>query len=116
MNRKGEAKIVHAFDIYEENDEDISPDEILYEEMPKAIREFGSKFFALVMPATHQDSEGQESDVLILMTSHVGEMNCMQTTLDREDEYIEIEGWEQKDPEVFENIAVPFRHAITLQG
>jgi hypothetical protein len=116
VSRDGEATIVHAFEIFEEHDEEIDPDDILYEEMPKAIREFNSKFFALVMPATHNDSQGNSTDVIIVMTSDLGELNIIQAEVIRDKEYLELEAWEAKDPESFENLTVPFRHAITYQG
>jgi hypothetical protein len=84
--------------------------------MPEIIKKFNSKFFALVMGATHNDVEGNQTEVLLLMTSDIGELDISQAELDKTEEFIEVEDWETKDPDNFQNIVVPFRRAIVWQG
>ena len=112
VNNVGEAGIVYAFEIFQQENEEIDPDTILYASLPEILRQNNARFYALVLPA-----EDKNGEVVMLLTGDINETHLLQAEIDRDEgQYIELEPWERLNVMNFPEITVPFRRAITYQG
>lgn len=112
VDKNGEADIIYAFEIFEEENEEIDPDSILYNVMPNILKENNARFYALVLPA-----ETSGSEVVMLLTGDINETHLIQAEIDREyGKFLELEPWERLDVLSFPELSVPYRRAVTYQG
>lgn len=112
VDSNGRGGIVYAFEVYQQENENIDPDTILYSSLPTILKEKNARFYALVLPA-----EDAETEVIMLLTGDINETHLLQAEMDRDDgQFIELEPWERLNVMNFPEITVPFRRAITYQG
>lgn len=112
VSHNQDADIIYAFKIFEEHEQRIDPDQILYHLFPAMLKGEAAKFFALVLPAEKKSGE----EVVMLLIGDINETHLFQAELDREYDNIELEPWERLDVMDFPELAVPYRRAIVYQG
>lgn len=115
VNRDNEGKIVYAQDIYEDTDGELSPETILYMILPHHIRTFNSKFYAVVLP-TEVYLGGKEEEFVLLLVGDLDNTELLKAPIEVNHNMLELLPWEQIDLEDFDDLVIPFRRSIVLQG
>ncbi len=116
VDKEYNSEIITLEEIAEEQelDDDFPMNEIIEEIMPTEVAERGSKFFALVFPA---DYEGEESvPIVAVMLGALFQSEIFYAHITFEDGEAELDEWEEQNPQLYPELTIPFRRAITYQG
>jgi hypothetical protein len=115
VSRDGKADIQYVEEIVEENEE-VEVNMIIMSIFPSFVKMNNSKFFALVLPGTYTEPNGEEQEIVTMLSGSMEDTELMIAEIDRSDYEAELEPWEKQNIMNFSNLIVPYRRAITPQG
>jgi hypothetical protein len=132
VSRDNEGDIISPQTIIDELAEEVDsdlPEAILPESFivenifPNRIKDFNSKFFAIVFQATHLDEDDEEFQVVICLLgsgptaqNFVGDIDLLKAQIYEEDGELGLDPWQPVALDVFSSLVIPYRRAICPQG
>lgn len=132
VNRENEADIVYPQEIIEELEEELDEEEVgdipapfvVNKIFPQKLKEFNSKFFAIVFQGTYTDEDGDIFDIVLVLSGCapgysdlMGEMDLLKAEIFvEEDGYCDLEPWEKMELDHLPELVTSFRRAIVNQG
>lgn len=116
VGKEGTGDVVHLDDLAaEEDDEDMTLEDIIFEKLPDIVRQNESKYFAFVFSGEKQ-SEGEDSEIVVIISGDLFHTDMVLAEVNREYEYAELEPWQKEDHMPYSSLVVPLRQAVTWQG